>query len=465
MKVVQMLYSYLISANQFSLDTLAESPTKEKRFAHSLYMDMLVLMVKIAQQIERRGGHRPLYETRWIQRITSDEMLKSHMMRSAHDFQLQPMVTPFVEAIKDSALYKRFLKNENSGEAMATDGIWKEIFDIIIAPDTRLAALLRQREDYTLRGVEKMRDMIDDTFSRFYGASDNLTEALKVLKLSMEKSRELYMRMLLLPVELVRLREHDIEEARHKLLPTFEERNPNLRFIENQYVAALSSDDTLMDYASSHSINLFTEDFASLRALLRDIMHSDLYKEYMEFPVTDFDRDCEFWKSVYNDIIFSNPHFLEGLEEQSVYWNDDVEILGTFVIKTLRNFQQGKAHPVLPMYKDEEDARFGADLFSLVVRNHDSYRRTIDTAIDRKKWDTERLAYMDLVIVMTALAEILNFPKIPLKVSFNEYIEIAKSYSMPKSGHFVNGMLRAVLQYLESEGVTIKRDLPDPRKK
>lgn len=456
MKVVQMLYSYFISANRFSIESLPESPTKEKRFSYNLYLDMLVLMVKVAEQIARRDKSRPLYETRWISRLTSDEILKSQLAKSARDFQLQSLVGPLADAIKDSALYKRYLKSENT-DTVADEGIWRDIFDIIIATNPQLSASVRQREDYTLRGFENMRDMIHDTFARFYSASDNLDDALKVLRSSMDKSRELYMRMLLLPVELVRLRELDMDEARTKFIQTVEDKNPNLRFVENKCVAALASNDELMNYAANNDINLVADEYLMLRALLRDIMNSELYKEYMEFPATNLERDCEFWRNVFNDIILTNPNFLEALEEKSVFWNDDVEILGTFVVKTLRNIQQGKTHPVLPMYKDDEDERFGAELFSLVVRNRDSYRRLIDTAIDTKKWDTERLSFMDVVIVMTALAEILNYPKIPLKVSFNEYIEIAKSYSMPKSGNFVNGLLYQVVQNLESEGVVLKK--------
>ena len=139
-----------------------------------------------------------------------------------------------------------------------------------------------------------------------------------------------------------------------------------------------------------------------------------------------------------------------------MFWNDDLDIIGSFVLKTIRRIEEGEHHIILDKFKDEEDARFGSELIQAVLRNKEVYRNDIDNVLHKERWDRERLAFMDVVILETALAEILNFPKIPLQVSVNEYVEIAKSYSTARSGSFVHGLLASILQYLKEEGRLMK---------
>ena len=207
------------------------------------------------------------------------------------------------------------------------------------------------------------------------------------------------------------------------------------------------------DYVEDNKISWIAEDRQLLESLLTTIMNSEVYQDYMRFPATDFQTDCDFWRDIFKYVILNDENFLEALENKSVFWNDDLDIISTFVLKTLRRFEEGCPgnRPVLPMYKDEEDAQFGFKLFSDVVKNKDVYRRYIDDSIVGEKWDSERLAFMDVVVTMTALSEIINFPKIPLVVSINEYIELAKSYSTSKSGAFVNGLLSSITEKLREE--------------
>ena len=456
-KVVQLLYSYLLVENRFSIESQQMPPTKEKRFAYALYLDMLCLMVDIAGEIRRRGGDRPLYDTRFIRRVVADEKIKSIMQQTRlNGSAFEPMLPILVDQVKDSGLYKKFLKSEDPG-GLADEKIWQELFNTIIMPNPELNRLISERENYTLNGVERMRGMMELTFTNFYASADNIPDALRTLRTSMEKARELYFRLLWLPVQLVQLREQEIDEARNKYVASAEDRNPNLRFIENGFVAAVSRNEEIDKVMEKLGRNMTIDDEPMLRALLRAIMASDIYKEYMEFPTTDFKADCEFWKNIYKDVIFVNPDFLEMLEEKSVFWNDDLDTIGTFVLKTVKRIADDKPiTSIMATYKDEEDARFGAELFEYVVRNKVEYREYIDAALDTRRWDTDRLAYMDLVIMMTALGEILNFPKIPLSVSINEYVEIAKAYSTKKSGQFIHGLLASVLKRLKEEGILLK---------
>lgn len=453
MKVVQLLYSYLLIENHFMLESQPSSPTKEKRFAYNLYLDILYLAVCISSRVEKRGGERPLADTRFIKKILADEKIRSLEKKYRNEpFPFEPAVSSLVEKIKESGLYKNYLKDTQTGVA-ENDQIWENIINLIVFPDPILGRLISERENYTLGGVDRMKTMMAETFKNFYASRDNIDDALKELSASMEKSRELYFRLLLLPVEICALRERQLEDNRFKYIPTAEDLNPNTRFVENGLAKAIAENDEVVRYCEETKTSWFNGHTELLESLLKTIMESDIYEEYMSFPATDYITDCTFWRNVFKHIILNNEDFLEALETESVFWNDDLEIISTFVLKTLKRFEDlsQDSNPVLPKFKDKEDATFGASLLSDVIRKKDTYRLYIENCINSNSWDSERMAFMDVVITMTGLAEILNFPKIPLSVSFNEYIEIAKSYSTHKSGAFVNGLLKGIVEKLRAE--------------
>lgn len=455
MKVVQLLYSYLLTDNRFMLESQPPAPTKEKRFAYNLYLDMLVLMIKVSEKIEKRGGYLPLHDTRFIKKILADEKIKSLQMKFRVDaFPFEGVVDSLAEKIKESGIYKQFMKNNDTED----DQVWEKLFNLVIVVDPTLNAAISKRENFTLRGVDRMKDMMNETFKNFYASRDNIGDAVNTLAASMGKARELYFRLLLLPVELVNLRADQIEEGRNKYIPSAEDLNPNMRFVENGLAHAISMDPDVTNYTETNKISWIAEDRQLLEEMLKRIMESDIYQDYMSFPATDFHSDCEFWRDIFKHVILTDENFLEALETKSVFWNDDLEIMSTFVLKTIKRFEDDRldAHPVLPMYKDEEDAQFGKKLFTDVVKNKDVYRRYIDDAVISDKWDSDRLAFMDVIITMTALSEIINFPKIPLVVSINEYIELAKSYSTSKSGAFVNGLLYSITNKLREENKIFK---------
>ena len=457
-KVVQLLYSYLLVENQFHLESQPASPTKEKRFAYGLYLDLLYLMTQMGAGISVRGDSVALSDTRFIRRVSADEHIRSLARKySDGSFPFAPVVDSLTAALRESGLYKTFRKSEHQG-SIADEVIWPEVFKQIIMTDPQVNEIIRTMENHTLMGVERMRDMMDHTFRAFFAAGDHLPDALKELGRSMLASRDLYFRLLYLPVELCRLREHDIEEARNKYITTAEERNPNMRFVENELVARLRDNERISSFIHKRGASWLPDDEGMLRSLLRAIMASDIYKEYMEYPATDFAMDCELWRNLFKHVIFCNPDLLETLEDKSVFWNDDIDIIGTFILKTLRRLAEKREEdPVLEMYKDDEDAEFGAQLFSYVVKGKDDYRVLIDETVDKSQWEMERLAYMDVVCMMAALAEMLNFPKIPLHVTINEYVEIAKAYSTAKSAQFVHGLLAKIIDRLQEEKRLLKQ--------
>ena len=193
-----------------------------------------------------------------------------------------------------------------------------------------------------------------------------------------------------------------------------------------------------------------------IKNLCEQIMQSDIYKEYMASETSSYEEDRELWRKLYKKIIFNNTALDEVLEDQSLYWNDDKEIVDTFVLKTIKRFnpENGEKQELLPEFKDEEDQDFARRLFRRSILNADYYRHLISE--NSKNWDLSRVAVMDVIIMQIALAEILSFPNIPVNVSLNEYVEIAKLYSTPKSGGFINGTLDGIVNQLKKENKLTK---------
>ena len=458
-KVIQTLYSFLLVEKQFSLEGSPSAPTKEKRFAYSLYQDMLVLMVRIARSIERRNKELPLADTKFISRLLIDDSMKSLLAKySSQPFPLQGIVDTLAGRVEESGIYKTYLKDRDREDTAAEETVWRDIFNMIIAPAPELMKVAERRDNFSLRGVERMKDMVNTTLENFLASQDNVVEVIRALDTSLDKARELYFRLLRLPVELTDLQDRIIDDNRHKFIKSEEDLNPNMRFVENTVVEAIRNNPVVNKYVADRKISWEREDPAMLRHLLHDITCSDIYREYMEGSCTDAHCDGELWRNLFKKVILDNSYFLEALEEKSVFWNDDLEIISTFAMKTFRRMEEeDTTHAVLDKFKDEEDARFGQDLLRAVFKNKETYRRYIDEALTGGNWDAERLAFMDVVVLLTAIAEIVNFPKIPLTVSINEYIELAKSYSSARSGAFVNGILGSVILRLQRDGLLYKK--------
>ena len=190
--------------------------------------------------------------------------------------------------------------------------------------------------------------------------------------------------------------------------------------------------------------------------LLEQILASDLYKAYLENEDDSYETDREFWRAIFKNIICGNDDVDEFLQDKSIYWNDDISIIETFVLKTIKRYEEkaGSSQKLLPMYKDMEDQSFAIKLFKNALENKTVYRERIDKHV--KNWESERIANMDLIIMQVAVAELLTFPSIPVNVTLNEYIDIAKYYSTPKSGTFINGILDSIVGELKNEKLLLK---------
>ena len=293
--------------------------------------------------------------------------------------------------------------------------------------------------------------VVQIVYSYLVNKDKSIDTSEKELFFSLEKAYELYHRLLLLMIELTDAQNKRIENARFKYTATAADKNPDTRLINNRFIAQLRENKMLKEYVDRQSVSWVNEpDF--IRILLDRLLSSDLYKTYLTSEEDSYAVDQDFWKKAFKHIIVENEDLSEILEAQSLYWNDDLETISTFVLKTIKRFDQSKGaeQELLPMFKDDEDAEFAKMLFRKTLMNVDVNKALIDQ--HTKNWEIDRVAFMDIVIMLVAIAEIKSFPTIPVKVTLNEYIEIAKAYSTIKSGHFINGILDAIASQLKKDG-------------
>jgi len=285
------------------------------------------------------------------------------------------------------------------------------------------------------------------------GSSDSKLAENELL-FSLQKSYDLYHYLLLLIPALVDTEQKRIDIRKHKYLATKEERNPNLRFINNRFAEQLSQNEQLLKFTNEKG-RLWDEEQLFIKNLLDKIIESDIYKAYLESE-DNYDSDREFWRKIFKTFICDNEDLSELLEDKSIYWNDELDIVGTFVLKTIKQFKEEskEKQALLPMFKDEGDRVYAVSLLRSALSNKEDYSRRITKHI--KNWDVERIAITDLFIMQIALAEILTCPSIPTNVTLNEYIDIVKYYSTTKSAPFINGILDAVLEDLKTENLLFK---------
>ena len=272
---------------------------------------------------------------------------------------------------------------------------------------------------------------------------------------TLDKAYDLYNYLLMLMIALTEYAQKRIDAAKAKLAPTKEELYPNRKFVDNKFIAQLEVNKQLVEFIANQK-RTWANDQDFIKELYEKIVETDIYKDYMASDDHSYEADRELWRKLYKTYIFNNDSLDQVLEDQSLYWNDDKEIVDTFVLKTIKRFDEKKGanQELLPEFKDDEDQEFARRLFRRTILNSDYYRHLVSE--NTKNWDLDRIAFMDVIIMQTALAEILSFPNIPVSVSLNEYVEIAKLYSTAKSGSFINGTLDGIVNQLKKEGKLTK---------
>ena len=297
--------------------------------------------------------------------------------------------------------------------------------------------------------------LIQIVYAYYQNGDKTIKAAEKELLFSLSKAHDLYNYLLLLMVAITEFAENRIEKSKSKLVPTPEDLNPNLKFIQNKFIAQLAANKDLLEYKEVQK-RTWGDDLNTVKEFYELITNSTTYKKYMVSATSTYEEDKELWRKLYKNYICPSESLDETLEDMSLYWNDDKEIVDTFVLKTIKRFEEknGADQPLLGEYKDDEDREFAVNLFRYTIENGDEYRSLIGK--NTKNWDLDRVALMDVVLMQCALAEVNHFPNIPLNVTFNEYLDLAKLYSTQKSGSFINGTLDSIVNELTKEGKLIK---------
>lgn len=283
----------------------------------------------------------------------------------------------------------------------------------------------------------------------------NIDTAEKELLFSLSKAYDLYNYLLMLMVAVTRYgvtvveHQEEINKAGHI------DEKVSHRFIDNQFIIQLESNLQLDEFKKNQK-RTWSNEMAYVKRLYELITKSEIYDEYIALDKTDYDTDREFWRKVWKNIVMKDEELDNVIEDMSLYWNDDREIVDTFILKTIKRFDpaNGENQELMPEYKDIEDRQFATKLFRRTILNDEYYRELIGRCV--KNWEFNRLAYMDIIIMQVAVAEMLSFPNIPVSVTINEYVEIAKWYSTPKSPGYVNGIIDAVAKMLKREGKLMK---------
>ena len=285
----------------------------------------------------------------------------------------------------------------------------------------------------------------------FYNNEGKTKEnAEKEFLFSLDKAYELYHVLLMLMVSVTHIARRTVEMQMSRARRLHEQSVIPTKFVNNLFIDQLSKNVQLRSFQNKEG-EFWAEEEEFLRHLYKEITEQEYYQEYIRKPGNDFEEDREIWRKIYRSLLCNNEELDDILEERSLYWNDDKAIIDTFVLKTIRRFeaQNGQMQQLLPEFKDDDDLDFAKTLFRTVIDNEERFRGLIKE--QTRNWDMERIAFMDLVIMQTALAEITSFPEIPLRVSINEYVEIGKMYSTPRSGSYINGMLDTIAKRLIAE--------------
>ncbi len=284
-------------------------------------------------------------------------------------------------------------------------------------------------------------------------ASINNTE--KELLFSLQKTYDLYHYLMGLVLEIEKFAQERIDLGLKKHRPTSADLSPNIRFVNNRLIYQLKQNISLNKYLESSKLS-WSNDQELVRKLYMAMIDQDFYKAYMESTTNSYSEDRDLVEDIFKYLILGNDDIEMLLEEQSIYWNDDMDFVVSMILKTFKKFKEysDEGQPLLPMYKDDEDRQFAKDLYRKVVVNHEDSMVMIKQ--HTVNWDIERIAFIDNLILELALTEFLYFPSIPTKVTMNEYIELSKYYSTEKSRNFINGILDKALKDLKKANKILK---------
>ncbi len=288
-------------------------------------------------------------------------------------------------------------------------------------------------------------------YSMHQTASDNLEKEERFLFNSIDNVQDLYLILISTLSEIRDKEEAYIEIAKNKHLSTKEEKNPNLKFINNKVLNLLSNNKSLLNALEDRRINNWQLNDDYILILLSEIKNSSIYEDYMNLDGTTFEQDKQFVANIFAEVIAPNIKLYEYLEDHKLTWIDDIPLVNTLILKQLNAFKNTEDgnFKVPKLYNDIEDRDFATSLFRKTILNNQQL--ALEFANKTPNWESDRIAEIDTIILKMAICEFLKFPSIPVKVTINEYLELAKEYSTPKSSIFINGILDNLVKEFESK--------------
>lgn len=276
-------------------------------------------------------------------------------------------------------------------------------------------------------------------------AGSSLAQARKELDAALESTRDLYLFMLAGIAPLTSVARDRINQIRKKINKTEEEKNPNLKFVNNSLAKIFDEDPDFQKVIKKKGLDKWGAFDLILRRIFASVQAKDYYQEYMNSPQSSLKEDCALFIRIFEEEFVGREELELALEDMSLYWNDDLAYALTYCCKTLENIAKGHGWRMPDLYLSdssssmEDDSAFVHKLLQEAYTNYDRFYEAISQTVPN--WDSDRLVGTDIALIITALAEIVHFPNIPVKVSINEYVEISKYYGTPKSSVFVNGIL------------------------
>jgi len=298
--------------------------------------------------------------------------------------------------------------------------------------------------------------VMQSIYAMHQSGSDSLEKEEKFLFYSIDAIQDLYLIMLSSLIEICKKESVFLHKSSLKHLATPEERNPNEKFVKNRIFQILAENNSLSIALENRKINNWTLNDDYILLILDDIKQSQLYAKYMSNAINTFDEDRQFVIDMFMELIVTNEKLYEYLEDDKLTWIDDIPLVNTHIIKQLKAIKSSddEGFRVPKLYRDEEDKAFVKDLFRKTVLNESELAKEY---VDKTpNWDSDRIAEIDTIILKMAICEFLKFPSIPVKVTLNEYLEVAKEYSTPKSSIFINGILDNLVKELQANKKMIK---------
>lgn len=294
--------------------------------------------------------------------------------------------------------------------------------------------------------------VLQSLYAFFQSDEQDLDKQEKFLHFSIAQMQDLQALMLQLMVALRNHADNFLQKSQKKHLATHIEKNPSRAFIDNKVIALIAENSKLSEYLKNKKLNYWNLDDEYVTIIFNELKQQDWYDSYLQKENTSFAEDKEMVIRLYKEVIAPNEKLYEYLEDKRLTWLDDFPLVNTSIVKMLNKLSEKRRDSIFnpQIYKDEEDKDFSVQLLRKVILNNDKLSQEVDGKTPN--WDTERIADIDLIILKMGIAEFLYFPSMPIRVTINEYLEISKEYSTPKSSFFINGILDKLVKEFSDAG-------------